>query len=493
VGLAASVLALTTVGGLATVAYLHQRQARTAQVERALNEMTLLHDQASKAPEDLSRWQTAREAIERVEAALGDDGSAPARLRFGNLRREVETGLAAARRDRDLLDALAEIHSRHLGVRPGVTDNAYADAFRQGEIDLDILTPAEAAARLRARPAVVLLQVLPYLDTWSLVRRNDEQPAERWQRPLAVARAADSDAYRNQLRALVGHTDIREQRAALRAFSQDRQVAELPPASILQLAAALRQAGDPAAAVALLESAVQRYPGDVWINYDLAEALAGLPTPRREEAVRYYTAARALRPESAHNLAHLLDEMGRGEDAIATFRALVKVRPAEARNIGCLGAILLGRQQREAGLKALDQAIAAARETIRRRPGDAGEYYLLGHLLAIRGDLDGAVAADREALRIEPGHTGALTNLVKILKERGDQDGIIAVLRTAIRTRPDYAWSHEALSTTLQATGDTSGAIAAIREAIRLNPEEQAYRTRLSALLKTQGDSTTLP
>ena len=117
VGLAASVLALTTVGGLATTAYLHQRQARAAQVELALNETTLLHNQALKAPDDLSRWQAAREAIKRVEVALGDDGNAQARLRLGDLRREVETGIAAARRDRELLDALAEIRSGHLGAQ----------------------------------------------------------------------------------------------------------------------------------------------------------------------------------------------------------------------------------------------------------------------------------------------------------------------------------------------------------------------------------------
>jgi serine/threonine-protein kinase len=489
VGLAASVLALTTVGGLATAAYVHQRQARAAQVALALNETTLLHNQALKAPDDFGRWQAAREAIKRVEVALGDDGSASARVRLGDLRRAVETGSAAARRDRELLDALAEIRSRHFDVKPGVPDMAYADAFRRAGIDVDILTPADAAARLRARPAPVVLQVLPYLDTWSLVRRNDEQPAEQWQRPLAVARAADSDADRNRLRALVESPDLRQQRAALLALSRDRRAAALQPASILQLASALRQAGDPAAAVALLESAVQRYPDDVWINYTLAEALVGLTTPRRDEAVRYYTAARALRPESAHNLGHLLEQMGRGEDAIATFRALVKIRPTEARNIGCLGTVLLGQQQREEGLKMYDQAIAAARAAIKHRPSDASEYHVLSVLLALRGEPQEAIAAYREALRIEPGHTGAVTNLVTILKSRGDQDSIIAVLRLALRARPDHAWSHEALSAALQAKGDSAGAVAEIREAIRLNPEEPSYRAQLSALLKSQGDA----
>ncbi len=86
VGLAAAVLALATVGGLAATAYLHQRQARAAQVELALKETTLLHNQALQAPNDLSRWQAAREAIKRVEIALGEDGNAQARVRLDLLR-----------------------------------------------------------------------------------------------------------------------------------------------------------------------------------------------------------------------------------------------------------------------------------------------------------------------------------------------------------------------------------------------------------------------
>ena len=242
--------------------------------------------------------------------------------------------------------------------------------------------------------------------------------------------------------ALVERPDIKNQGAALRAVYQDQQFADLPPASILQFASALKEAGEPAAA-SVLESAAQLYPDDVWINYTLAEVLADIPA-RRDEALRYYTAARALRPESAHNLGHLLDRMGRTSDAIATFRALIKLRPTEARNIGCLSTILLDHQRREEGLKTLDQAIAAARETIEREPGDAGEAHILGYLLAAKGDVDGAIAAYRVALGIDPSHTGALTNLATILRNRGDQDGVIAILRTAIRAKPDYTLSHEA-------------------------------------------------
>ena len=58
VGLAASVLALTTVGGLATSAFLRQRQARAARVELALNEATLLRSQAREEPaESAAGWR----------------------------------------------------------------------------------------------------------------------------------------------------------------------------------------------------------------------------------------------------------------------------------------------------------------------------------------------------------------------------------------------------------------------------------------------------
>ena len=79
----------------------------------------------------------------------------------------------------------------------------------------------------------------------------------------------------------------------------------------------------------MLESAAQRFPDDVWINYNLAEDLAGYPE-RREEAVRYYTGA-VLRPESAHNLGHLLDRDGTRRGRDRHLLALVKVRPEEGR------------------------------------------------------------------------------------------------------------------------------------------------------------------
>ncbi len=67
--------------------------------------------------------------------------------------------------------ALAKIRSGHLGAKPGVQGRGLCRGLSPGrDPDLDILTPPEAAAASTARPAVVVLQVLPYLD--SLVARS---------------------------------------------------------------------------------------------------------------------------------------------------------------------------------------------------------------------------------------------------------------------------------------------------------------------------------
>src|SRR5262245_36327787 len=55
--LAASVLALTTLGGLSTAYLLQQRAARAAAGQRVLDRVVALRDQALAHPEEISRWQ----------------------------------------------------------------------------------------------------------------------------------------------------------------------------------------------------------------------------------------------------------------------------------------------------------------------------------------------------------------------------------------------------------------------------------------------------
>ena len=70
----------------------------------------------------------------------------------------------------------------------------------------------------------------------------------------------------------------------------------------------------------MLRKAQQRHPGDVWINYDLARAAwKSWPVARGDPLL---PAARSIRPETAHELAHALGTMGEWDESIAVFEDL---------------------------------------------------------------------------------------------------------------------------------------------------------------------------
>ena len=58
------------------------------------------------------------------------------------------------------------------------------------------------------------------------------------------------------------------------------------------------------AAAELLRRAQAHHPSDVWLNFDLAGELEAVHPPRTDEAIGYFRAARALRGETGHELAH---------------------------------------------------------------------------------------------------------------------------------------------------------------------------------------------
>ena len=144
--LAASVLALTTLGGLSTTYYLRQQAARAAAGQRIVDQVTTLHKQAIAEPEEIPRWEVALAAVEQADPA----GDPQTRARLVALRTEVQTGLGAARRDQKLLDRLVHIRSAEGDDLDGsATEAAYSDAFGDAGIDVSSLTPAEAGAKSR--------------------------------------------------------------------------------------------------------------------------------------------------------------------------------------------------------------------------------------------------------------------------------------------------------------------------------------------------------
>ncbi len=321
--LAASLLAFTTLAGLSTAYYFQQRQARIAAVERVVGQAETLLDQAKAQPEDLSRWQVALTAVEQLGA--GDDAAVGDRLPA--LRTEIRAGLNAARRDQTLLDRVVDIRSAEADDPDGsATDAAYADAFGEAGIDFARLAPAAAAAMIRARPPSVALALAGALDDWAGIRwarRADDAGSARLRE---AARAADPDPWRNQLRNALDQSDKAARLLGLQALAKSANFDELGPISLQFLGAGLYAAGDSTLAESVLRSAQQRYPRNVWVNYTLGRLLD--ESSRRDEAIRFYTAARAIQPETALALGRALENRGDSDEALAVFRDLKGLRPA---------------------------------------------------------------------------------------------------------------------------------------------------------------------
>jgi serine/threonine-protein kinase len=483
--LAASVLAFTTLGGLSATYYLQQRAERARQrteqaaaTDRVVGRAVTLCDQARAHPEDLPRWQVALAAVQQAEAAR-DENALP---RLLALRAEIQAGLDASRRDKALLDRLVDIRSAEADDPDGsVTDAAYADAFREAGIDLANLPPADVGAKIKARPASVAVGLAGALDDLARIRREKREDAAGAARSSAAARDADPDPWRIELRSTLDQADKAARLAGLQALARKADFEKLGPISLQLLGSGLYGTGDGPLAESVLRAAQQRHPRDVWVNYTLGAVLER--RSRLDDAIRFYTAARSIRPETAHELAHALETRGHSEEALAVFRDLKKLRPGNARHLGCLGRALQARGLSREANEALGDAVAAFRETIRRKPDYVEAHVSLGRALEDQGKPDQAIAEYREAIRLKPDYALAHCNLGNPLMAMKKLDEAIAEYREAIRLRPGYGEARSNLGNALRIQGKVDQAIAEYREAIRLTPDLAEAHLSLGALL----------
>jgi tetratricopeptide (TPR) repeat protein len=291
-----------------------------------------------------------------------------------------------------------------------LADRRYGEEFRAAGLAVDGLTPEEAAARVRATTVAVELAVA--LDYWVKERRAARGNEDAgWRHLLEVARRVDPDAFRYRLRDALAARD----REALETLAKAPDVATLPASSLAALGSLLNNLDAPNQAVELLRAAQRRHPADFWINQALGWALHHSRPAQLEEAIRFYSVAVALRPQSPGarlNLAVVLREKGR-----------------------------------------LDEAVAACQETIRLMPDFALAHVNVGIALQDQGKLDEAIAAYQEAIRLKPDLVVAGMYLGRLLRQSRRPAEAEQVVRAAIpwqetraRAAPDAERDREHLA-----------------------------------------------
>ena len=456
----AVLLVAATVATAALGWTLRDRAARRITLEL---QAVLALDEA-QAQLDRGAWPEALSSVRRAQGILGGGGSPRLIARIAQWRMDLE-----------LVARLEEIRLVPAMVKGADWDNAgavaaYEAAYREFGLPLTDLAIDEAAQRVAASPIRPFL--LAALDCWAGL-----DPKGRT-RLVSIAQRADNDAWRMKYREAM----LRVDRPALLQLSLRPESLAQSPGTLVVLGDLLSRFDRPAA-VKFLGQAQHLHPADLWINFQIASVLERMEPPRTENAIGYYRAAVAIRPESAglhNNLGLALLHKGELDEAIAEYRAAIQLKPDLAGAHSNLGAAL--RRKRE-----FDAATAECREAIRLNPDFPYAHNNLGLALKARGKLEEAVGEYREAIRLKPDLAEAHSNLGVALMRQGKLDDAIVAHREAIRLKPTIAASHESLGTTLSEQRRLDEAIAEYREAIRLDPDSGPCHRNLGIALGNNG------
>jgi tetratricopeptide (TPR) repeat protein len=448
---------------------MRDRAFRDAAIEQEAN-------LALQQAEDFSmqgNWFEARSAIHRAQAVLASGAS-------NSVIQQRAERLLADLRLLTTLENLGLYLADERSAASNMIDTMYARAFQEFDINIEVLEANEAAELILSRSAPHRLAAA--LEHWAIVRKLFlKMPEPSWKHLLAVARAVDMDVQRNRVRELIERGDQKE----LIQLARADNVGALPASTLSLLGNILFLSGEAKEGAILLRKAQERYPNDFWINLDLAASLVQKQPHDLDEALRFATAAVALRPQSplAHlDLGAILRRKGRHEDAIAAYQQAVYLCPGFALAHNNLGNALKDKEL-------LDRAIAEYRQAISLEPGSAMFLVNLGDALFKKGCLDESIRATRKAIELDPRDVQAHVNLGIQLDRKGDTDGSIMAFRQVIKLDPRRAPAHNDLAIRLKAKGDLEGAIRHYRLAIQLAPAEALPHRNLALTWMAKGDN----
>jgi serine/threonine-protein kinase len=484
VGLAASILIAAALGGAGWQRIERDRLARTAmalsRVNTAMREATEARGRAqTAAPGHLEGWVEALTAAEKardllepgidpglkpqVEGLLADISAAKA---------AAETAAREAERDLILRERVTDIRSAWgTGeVEPASCDAEYLAAFEEVGIGPRRLSPAEAAAKIRARPPDVAIELAAAIDHWADLRRwilRDPSGADRL---TYVASLADPDPWRNRLRETSKKPMSAERTRGLQQLARSASTLDLPAVSLTLLGLGLHWGRDQKAEESVLRLAQQRHPRDPWINLLLARSLDS--AGRKEEAIGYFMALRALRPAAAHQLGHLLQRQGRPEEAIAVFEDLTHLRPRDYSHLDCLINVLVNQGRTHEAESLRSKLIPMHEEALVRTPRSAILHANLAAHLGNQGKRKEAMAHVEEALRLDKKLAKANETLGAFLAEEGKLEEGISRSTLATRLAPDDPSSHQRLAYVLRLSGKHVEAIEESKIALRLDPND---------------------
>jgi serine/threonine protein kinase/Flp pilus assembly protein TadD len=476
-GLTASVLlTFLTAGGVAWYFRQHELQGLAEQARQKSERAAFVEEDLGQVAEQkhAGHWDRAWEAVERAEGRLTGSTDEELHERVQQARAELER----TRREQVFLANIEEARLQAAGAGQSGFDWAGADrlfqkAFADYGLDVGSMSPEEAAKAVR--DSTLAGPLVAALDYWASMLTDPE----RKRHVREVADLADPDPWRRGLRQAIARKD----REAIRKLAREPLPPDMAPPTVVLLVGALLSSGEQNKGLEVLREAQRARPGDFWLCFELAFASASLEPPGLEDAVRYYTAALALKPGSAvvhNNLGIALQDQKKLPEAVAEYEAALRLKadfPAAHFN--------LGNARRDLGY--LPEAAAAFEEALRLKPDYIEARYNLGKVRLTRRELPEAVAAFTEVIRSNPDFLSAHNNLGIALLTQGKLPEAVAAFEEASRRKPNDPYCRHSLGFALLTQGKLPEAVAAFDQAIRLKPDYLDAHVHRGMALRDQG------
>jgi serine/threonine protein kinase/Flp pilus assembly protein TadD len=385
------------------------------------------------------------------------------------------------RADLKMVNALEEIHLQQTAVIDGHFDRASADpayeqAFRDYGIDILRLEPMEAARLISSKHTPT--ELAAGLDDWSHVCWLTRKPEDTtWKNLRVIARSADPDEWRNQLRDI----DLDQNRQALKTFALSVPIKTLHPSTLARLGECLQRELGAKEATDFLRQAQREHPGDFWINSALAHACLRLEPPEPQQAVRFFSIALAVRLQSpgAHlNVGYAVKEAGNIDEAIPYFQRAIELKEDYAEAYYDVGLAFYKQGK-------LQEAESALQKGLALKP-DADAYRDLGLVFYEQRKLQEAESALRKALALKS-DAEWYQNLGVVFNEQQKLQDAESALRKALALKPNFGLAHNSLGVTLANQGRLHDAIAQYHKALELLPGDPCPRSNLARALHRLG------
>jgi serine/threonine-protein kinase len=491
-----------------------RRAEQKQQEERTRRGVVGALDQA-RSMGALARWPQAQEALEQADLLVGNEGPEDLRQRVAVARRDLRMA-EELDRIRQLKETILEISlDKDLTMPAHVKASrdhankaqaplAFVKAFR--DHGLAILEDDLADLAQSIRDSQVQQQLLAALDHWAVL----EPDAAIQERLTAIARAVDPNPWRDRVRnpavwknwpalgELAGAASLTDQPIHLLialgmalpvdgvhqmsppVFAASLVAGAASPAGVSSLLAVFALVPVAMDGVEFLRRAQQEQPADFWANLALGNSLLN---HRPDEAIAFYRAALAVRPESVavcNNLALALRTTGRSRQAIALLERALRSAPRDPLLHNTLGTALQDVAQPVAAAEHFRQALA-------EMPDTAAIHYNLGSALQERGLIDDAIEQYRQAIRLDANDPWFHSKFAHAQLMKGRLDEAVDHFRQASRLLPRSAQIRVAFGVALQRKGRLDEAIDQYRLALRLDPQEPTAHYNLGDVLLDLG------